>query len=122
MTLISASELAAIQTVAQSGMQSSASILTRATLETPDGQQSVWATSALDVPCWVKQITGDASILGAVSGAIAIGQLVNIRVPIGTDVSAGDYIIVDTITYTVQAGNQSDTYPAWWEYACRVLE
>ena len=122
MTLLTASELAAVRGVAESGMETTCTILTRATVVTDDGQESVWATSALDVPCWIKQITGDASTLDGISGAVGIAQLVNIRLAVGTDVRAGDEIAVGSTIYTVQAGNQDDTYAPWWEFACRVIE
>ena len=121
MSLLSAAELGAIQSVAQSGMTTTATILTRATVETDDGQESVWADAG-DTVCWVRQILGDSSTLGAVSGAVASAQLVNVRVPIGTVIAGGDHLGIDGDLYTVEAGNQSDTYPAWWEFACRLLE
>lgn len=122
MGLLTASELAAVRGIAESGMTSTCSILTRATVVTDDGQHSVWATSALDVPCWVKQITGDASTLGAVAGGIGISQLVNIRLPIGTDVHADDQIAVGSTIYQAQAANNDDTYGPWLEMAARAIE
>lgn len=122
MTLISASELAAIQGLGQSGMSSVATILTRIVVETVDGQESQWATVGDDVVCWIKQITGDASTLGAVSGAVGISQLVNIRFPVGTAVASGDQIAVGSTIYMAEAANDSDSYPNWLEMACRVIQ
>lgn len=122
MSLLSATELGAIQSLAQSGMIGSATVMSRITIVTADGQESVWATSALDIPCWVRQITGDSSTLGAISGAVGIAQLFNIRVPIGTVVVGGDQIITDGETYTVESTNLSDTYPAWLECASRAIQ
>lgn len=122
MTLISPSELLAIQSIAESGMTGTATILTRATVETANGQESVWATVGEDVPCWVKQVTGDSALLGAISGGVGIGQVFNVRVPIGSAVNSGDELAIGSIIYSVESQNQSDTYPAWLECNVRTVE
>lgn len=122
MSLISPAELAEIQSIARSGMTSTATILVRSTLVTDDGQESVWATSGDDVPCWVHQITPDAGTLSGISGAVGISQTVNIRVPVTTVVTPGDRIAVGSTVYDVQSMNDSDTYPAFLEVACRVIQ
>jgi hypothetical protein len=122
MTLISASELAAIQSVALSGMTSTATILTRTTVVTADGQESVWATNGDDVPCWVYQATPLGGTLGAISGAVGISQTFSIRVPIGSDVNSGDHLAVGGLIYNVEQTNDESTYPAWLVCGCRVVE
>lgn len=122
MTLLEPSELFEIRGLAESGMASTATILTRAVVETEDGQESVWATVGDDVACWVRQITGDASTLGNIAGAVGISQLVNIRMPIGTEVSSGDRIAIGSTIYDAQAANIDDTYGVWVEMACRTIE
>lgn len=122
MSLISPGELAQIQSIAQSGMTATCSILTRATVETDDGQESVWATSALDISCWVKELTPASGMIGAIAGAVGISETFSIRVPIGTTVISGDQIMVSTKAYTVQSTSGDDTYPAWLNCACRLVE
>lgn len=122
MSLLLPSELLEIQSLANSGMASTATILTRAVIETADGQESVWAQVGDEVPCWVKQLLGDSSTLGNIAGAVGIAQLVNIRFAIGTQVFSGDRIVVGSTIYDAQASNDSDTYPAFLEMACRTID
>lgn len=122
MSLLTAAELGAIQGLAEEGMESSATILTRATVETSDGQESVWATSALDVACWVYQQTPIGGTLGAVAGAVAISQTFSIRFPIGTAVESGDEIIVGAVTYLAEQTNAESTIAPWLVVGARTLE
>jgi len=119
-TLLPPGALAQIQAIARSGMTGTATILTRITVETPDGQESHWATSGPDVPCWVHEITPDGKALGALSGAIDLIEVFQIRVPVGTAVTTGDRIAVGSTLYDVQHTNDQDTYPAWLSLACRA--
>lgn len=119
MSLISPSELAAIQAVGRSGMTSTAIILTRATVQTDDGQASVWATSAVDVPCWVVGVTPNSATLGDVAGAVDLIQTFVIRLPVGTAVESGDQIVVGAKSYMVEQTNNEDTYPDWLSCSCR---
>lgn len=122
MSLISPSELAAIQSVARSGMVGSASILTRATVVTDDGQESIWATSQIDVECWVYEATPLSGTLGSIAGAAGLAEQFSIRLPIGTAVYAGDQIGTAGKVYQVQSTNADSTYPAWLNCACRLIE
>lgn len=122
MPLLAASELAAIQSVAQEGMTGLATILTRATVVTADGQESVWATSGIDVKCWVYESTPGGATLGAIAGGVALSEVFSIRFPVGTAVDSGDRIAIGSTIYDVQHTNSDDTYPAWLECACRLVE
>lgn len=122
MSLISASELGAIRSLAESGMTSLATILTRITVETADGQESQWATAGLDVPVWVYQATPIGGTLGAVSGAVGISQTFSIRMPVGTVVGSGDHVVVGAVTYLVEQDNSESTYAPWLVLGCRTLE
>ncbi len=122
MSLLSASELAAIQGIARQGMDSLATILTRITVETDDGQESVWATAGLDVACWVYQATPLGGTLGAISGAVGISQTFSIRMPIGTPVEVADHILVGSVTYVVEQTNVESTIAPWLVAGCRTLE
>lgn len=122
MSLISATELAAIQSLAESGMTSSATILTRATVETDDGQESVWATSATNVPCWVHHATPTSATLGALAGGVEIAQTFAIRFAVGTEVYPADHIVVGSVTYVVESTNISATVAPWLVCGCRTLD
>ena len=116
------SELLEIQSVAQSGMTGTATILRRVVVETADGQESVWATNGKDVPCWVYEQTGAGMTLGALSGVVAIAEQFSVRVPLGSDVYAGDQLAVGAVIYSVQTTNAQDSFPAWLNCACRAIE
>lgn len=120
MVLITPSEMAAIQAIGLSGMQSTAIILTRAIVQTDDGQENVWATSSLDIPCWVREVTSPGRDLGSIAGAVNLVEEFLIRVPVGTEVRSGDRIVVGETTYDVQHSNNEDTYPDWLQCSCRA--
>lgn len=122
MNLLDPAELAQVQALAQSGMSGTATILVRSVVVTDDGQESVWATSGDDVVCWVREMISQGADLGAIAGAVGIGILVSIRVPVGTAVASGDRIAVGSTIYDVQHSNQEDTYPVWVNCICRTIE
>ena len=122
MSLLTTSELGAIQNLAEQGMDSLAVILTRITVETANGQQSEWATSGLDVKCWVYQVTPIGGTLGNIAGSVAISQTFSIRMPIGTPVLAGDHVVVGGTTYVVEQTNSESTIAPWLVLGCRALE
>lgn len=122
MSLISPSELAAIQSLAESGMTSRATILTQSVVATDDGQENVWATSALDVPCWVHYVTGVAQTLGALAGGVEISQTFAIRLPVGTEVNPADHIVVGSVTYVVDNVGTGATIGPWLVAGCRTLD
>ena len=122
MTLLTAGELAEIQSLAQSGMASTATILTRTVIETDDGLESVWATNGDDVPCWVYEATAPTATLGAIAGAVGISEVFKVRLPVGSDAHSGDRLAISAVVYDIQHTNSDDTYPAWLECACRMVE
>ncbi len=122
MSLLSAEELGAIQSLAQSGMSGTATILVRAIVETEDGQESVWATNGEDVACWVYENTSAGATLGAISGAVGISEQFSIRLPVGSDAHTGDELAVGSTIYSIQHTNSDDSYPAWLNCACRTIE
>lgn len=122
MPLLTASELGAIQNLAEQGMDSLGTILKRIVIETDDGQQSEWATSGDSVKCWVYQQTPIGGTLGAVAGAVGISQTFSIRMPVGTDVDSGDEIAVGSTIYLVEQTNVESTIVPWLVCGCRTLE
>lgn len=122
MSLLSTSELAGIQNLAEQGMDSTATILTRITIEDADGQHSEWATVGDDVKCWVYQQTPIGGTLGAIAGAVGISQTFSIRMPIGTPVNSGDHLVVKSLTYLVEQTNDESTVAPWLVCGCRTLE
>lgn len=121
MSLLSTGEMAEVQALARSGMTGVATILTHEAIETENGQESAWVTGD-DVPCWVRELTGAATTLGAISGAVGIGETFSIRLPVGSAVNGGDRLAVGSTIYDVQHVNTDDTYPVWADCACRVVD
>jgi len=54
MPLVSDSQLAALRKYGNQGLTGSAHILRSTQTATDFGSQDVWATVALDVPCWIR--------------------------------------------------------------------
>lgn len=119
MSLLSDSELAAVQFVAESGMIQSATILRRARVTTDDGQETDWHQIATGIPCWIHEITPQTGILGALAGVVSISEVFSVRVPAGTDCHSGDQVIVLGQTYQVEHTSDESTYVAWLELSCR---
>lgn len=122
MPLLTTSQMNAIRAVAESGMTTRCSILTRAIVQTDDGQESVWATTYTDVPCWVYQSPGPGGDLGEIAGAVAISEPLIIRVSVTTNVNSGDMIAINSLIYNVQYTNADSTYSPWIACAVRVIE
>jgi hypothetical protein len=121
MSLLSPSELLEIQSLGRSGMAGTATILTRAIIETADGQENVWAQVGEDVDCWVYEITADSATLGAISGAVALVEVFKIRLPVGSPAFSGDRLAVGSNLYDIQHTNDTDTYAIWLDCACRAF-
>lgn len=122
MSLISASELAQIQSIATSGMTSTCTIQRRTTVQTANGQESEWTTLSTGVSCWIKELTPISGTLGAIAGAVGLSEQFSIRLPVGTDVLGGDQIVSGGKTYTVESTDADDSYPVWVDCACRMIE
>ena len=121
MALLDASELFEIQSLAESGMTTTATILVRSTIETVNGQESVWATGD-DVKAWVQELTGASAALGAISGGVGISEVFSVRLPVGSDAHSGDQLAIGSNLYTIEHTNADDSYPAWLNCACRAVD
>ena len=121
MTLISPSELAAIQDLGLSGLTSTCTVYHRSTEVTANGQQNIW-TAGATIPCWVYEITPTTVMLGTIDGAASLSQVFHVRVPMGSNVDSGDQLVLSTFpgnTYIVQNTNNDGTYPVWLDCAVR---
>lgn len=114
MSLLSASELAAIQSVAQSGMVTSVSIYHGARTQTANGQTWAYPAAAdLTVNGWLYEMTGAAAKLGVIDGGTAVSEMFRLTLPIGTDCRVGDKVVIGGLSHYVQHTNAGDSYPAW---------
>lgn len=113
MSLLSASELAAVQGVAQSGMQTSVAIYHGAKTQTDDGQEWGYPASPdLTVLGWLREITPSSAKLDVIDGQTAISETHRLFLPVGTDARTGDKIVIAGLEYVCQRTNKGDTYPA----------
>lgn len=121
MTLITASELGALQAIAESGMTMSATVLVRSVIETDDGQENVWATGdTLDA--WLYEITAMTGTLSSIAGAVGINETFSLRVPVGSNIHSGDHVAIGPDIYNVQHTNEQSTYKAWLICALKLVE
>ena len=114
MSLLSDSEMAAIQSIAQLGMKTSVSIFHGARTQTANGQAWAYPTTAdLTVNGWLYEMTGAAAKLGVIDGGTAISEMFRLTLPVGTDCRIGDKVVISGLSFYVQHTNEGDTYPAW---------
>lgn len=113
MSLLSASELAAVQAVAQSGMTTPVAIYHGDTVKIDGGSKWAFpATADLTVLGWLTEMTGMSSKLDVIDGQTAVSETHRLFVPVGTDLRVGDKVVIGSASFYVQSVNQDDTYPA----------
>ena len=113
MSLLSASELAAVQDVALSGMTTSVAIYHGVHTRTDNGQKWGYPTTPdLTVLGWLTEKTPGSAKFDVIDGQTAISETHRLFLPIGTDCRAADKAVIAGIDYIVQHTNQGDTYPA----------
>lgn len=113
MSLLSDSELAAIQGVALSGMTTSVGIYHGATVKNDTGQKWAYPTTPdLTVLGWLTELTGQSPRLDVIDGQTAVSETHRLFLPVGTDCRVGDKVVINSGNFIVQSVNQDDTYPA----------
>jgi hypothetical protein len=113
MSLISDSEMAAIQDLAISGMKTSVAIYHGANTQTPNGR--AWgfpSTPDATVLGWLTQKTPGGTKLDVIDGQTAVSETHRLFLPVGTDCRAADKVVIAGLTYIVEHTNAGDTYPA----------
>lgn len=122
MSLVSASEMAALRTVAESGMESTVNIYYRSVEQTEDGLQETFSATAVTSICWLTERTPDSAMLGPLNGAAAISEQFVLRLPYGTVIHSGDKVVVSGGTYFVQHTNIENTYVPMVSCSLRKVE
>lgn len=121
-TLISDAELNALRGIAESGMRDAvATVLARSSVETDDGQETVWATSGPTVNGWIYEVTATSAVIGVIAGQLGLAEVSHFRAPVNTVIHSGDHLLIDGITYTVEHTNEESTYKVWLDCAVRAL-
>jgi hypothetical protein len=120
-SLLSASQLAAIQGVAQSGMTKTVSIYHGTSIKTDNGQKWGYpATPDLTALGWITELTPNSTKLDVINGQTSLSETHRMFLPIGTDCRSGDKVVSGSTTFIVQHTNSDDTYPAALTCAMRV--
>lgn len=123
MTLISASELAALQDLAQSGMVTTVSVYSQTIEKTDDGQKTTYpASPSFTVQGWLYNQTGPGGTIGVLDGGGGISQQIRLMVPVGTVIVSGDKVVVDGEAFYCQFTSNDDTYPTSLKCYLRVIE
>jgi hypothetical protein len=107
MTLISASELAALRGVAELGMVTPASVYRKQNVEDENGQHSEWTLQST-VQGWLY--SEPTPILTINAGQLADVNTVRFFCPVGSDVQTGDKLVVSGSEYTVSDTNSEGTW------------
>lgn len=107
MTLLSDSEMAALRDIAEQGMQTPLTVLRRTTVQTDDGQESVY-TAVVTVKGWI--FSTPTPVLTLVSGEMALVNTYRLFVPVGTDIKSADHVTVGTTTYIVSDTTEESTW------------
>jgi hypothetical protein len=123
MTLISASELLAIQGVAESGMISTVDVYNPVNEQTEDGQRTGFpATPDFTVNGWLYTQTSPGATIGVLDGGEGLSQQVRLMVPVGTNIRPAAKVVVDGSPYYVQSTTEGETYPPVLRCYLRVIE
>lgn len=109
MTLLSAAEMAAIRTVAESGMVDTVVIKRRSTTEGDYGDVSGY-TEVATVRGWITELTSTTAALENVGNVEALAGSYRLFVPVGTDLRPHDEVTVNGHDYIVQNTDEGNTY------------
>jgi hypothetical protein len=113
MSLLSASEIAAVQAVAESGMVTSVAIYHGVKTQTANGQKWGFPTTPdLAVSGWLREITPSSAKMDQIDGQTAISETHRLMLPVGTDCRTGDKVVIAGLDYIAQRNNKGDTYAA----------
>ena len=118
MNLISSAELAALRGVAESGMQTTATIMRQTRTETDLGTASTF-TAVGTVVGWNYEITSNTATIEEVGGIAGVAEVHVFRAPWGTDIRSGDVLVMNNSSFRVEHTNADDTYAVWLICALR---
>ena len=122
MSLISDSELGALQDLVLSGLRTTIYIYNATNVVTEDGQESTYpSTPSSTVFGWLYEITPNSTALSVLDGSQTLSELFRLLIPIGTVIGPNDKVVVGTGSYYVQHTNSDNTYPTSLSVALRNL-
>lgn len=113
MSLISASELAAVQGVAESGLTTPVYIQDKVITQTDNGWVETWVERSTPTLGWLYEVTPVGATIGVIAGAMGIVDTLFLRFAVGTDVESGDRARIGTTILTIQHVPTDNTYAPW---------
>lgn len=123
MTLVSDSEMAALQDLAESGMTTSASVYHETVTAGEGGRVAAYsATLAFTVLGWFTAFTGASARTGINAGEAGTAETYRLLVPPGTDIRNGDKVVVGGTTFFVQSTSAENTYQPYLAAFMRLFE
>lgn len=120
MSLVSASELAALRDVAQLGMQTEVMVLTRTTVQNDDGQGDFWPNTGPTYLGWLYSEPTPQITLNA--GEQVTVNTYRLFFPVGTAIAPGDHCLIEGSYFTVSDTNAESTWLPLLRCSLRRLE
>jgi hypothetical protein len=117
--LVSASEMAALQDLALTGMQTPVAIYDRSTVETADGQEDIW-TYGRTVNGWLHSTP--TPMITLVSGEMVTVNTYRLFLPVDTTILAGDHVTIGAKNYVVSDTTEEDTWQPLLNVSLRLAE
>jgi hypothetical protein len=60
-------------------------------------------------------------VIDTVSGVAGIVDILKFRLPVGTDVTSGDHLLINSLMFTVEDADDGSTYLPWLRLSLRRL-
>lgn len=120
MSLLSNSQITAIQNVAARGLVDTAIICPKTTTPVTGGDDKFTWPPGVTVKCWVRQMNDPH--LAEQLGLVVSEGIFRINLPVDTVVHIDDQIEISGVRYTVQNTNDENTYRVFQEAYARKLE
>lgn len=120
MSLLSASEIAAVREVAESGMVTDVLIYHGVRGQTANGQSFTFPTTPdVRTKGWLTERTSSSTKLDTIEGVVSLSEIQRLLLPIGTDCRFGDKVVIDGLEFIAQHNNAGDTYTPYTEVFLR---
>lgn len=121
MPLVSATQIAALRSVANHGLDDVATAILRSIqVENDFGSEDAWATVELDAACWLREMS--STNVGSMASRLVTTGTYRCHFEAGLDVQPGDHIVIGGQTYDVQGTNVENTLQIFTTAVMRKVE
>lgn len=117
--LLSASEIASVREVAESGMQTTVAVWTRGTVKTVDGWEATYTLTST-ILGWL--FSTPTPVQTEVSGKQTTVNTYRLFLPIGSAIVPGDHAVIGAKTFVVSDVNEESTWLAMLTVSLRFAE